>query len=80
MEDEEGKKNEEDEDNDPIDEFTITPSLSGVNNVTLTGKEQLATISISYQIHCMNLSACPTPSLSPTSKQSTLFCQFGQQC
>ena len=53
---------------DIIDEFTIALPLSGANNVTHTGNEQLATIALSYQIHCMNLSDCPTPSLSPTSK------------
>ena len=54
--------------NDLIDEFTIALSLYGAYNVTLTGKEQLATIALSYQIHCTNLLDCPTPSLSPTSK------------
>ena len=53
---------------DLIDEFTIALSLSGASNVTLTGKQQLATIALSYQVHCMNLPDCPTPSLSPTSK------------
>ena len=62
MEDEGGKGN------DLIDEFTIELSLSGAYNVTLTGKEKLATIKLSYQIHCMNLPDCPTPSFSPTSK------------
>ena len=57
--------------NDLIDEFTVALSLSGAYNVTLTGKEQLATIALSYQIHCMNLPDCPTPSLSPTSKYHT---------
>ena len=54
--------------NDLIDEFTIALSLSGVCNVEHTGEEQLATIILSYQIHCTNLLDCPTPSLSPTSK------------
>ena len=53
---------------DLIDEFTIVLSLSGEYNLTLTGKEQLATMALSYQIHCTNLPDCPTPSLSPTSK------------
>ena len=57
-----------------IDEFLIEPSLSGANNVTLTGKEQLATIALSYQKHCTNLPDCPTTSLSPTSKCIT--CTF----
>ena len=51
--------------NDLIDEFTITQPLFRANNVTLIGKEQLATIALSYP---MNLPECPTPSLSPTSK------------
>ena len=54
--------------NDLIDEFTIALSLSGAYNATLTGKEQLAIIALSYQIHCTNLPDCPTPSPSPTSK------------
>ena len=54
-----------------IDEFTIGLSLSGRNNVTQTGKEQLATIALSYQRHCMDFPDCPTPSLSPTSKYNT---------
>ena len=54
--------------NDLIDEFTIALSLSGAYNVTFTGREQLATITLSYQVHCTNLPDCPTPSLSPTSK------------
>ena len=54
--------------NDLIDEFTIELTSSGANNVTFTGKEQLATIALSYQIYCTNLPDCPTPSLSPTSK------------
>ena len=54
--------------NNLIDEFTNALLLSGANNVILTGKEQLATIALSYQIHCMNLPDCPTPSLLPTSK------------
>ena len=54
--------------NDLIDVFTIGLSLSGAYNVTLAGKEQLATIALSYQMHCMNFPDCPTPSLSPTSK------------
>ena len=57
--------------NDFIDEFTIALTSSEANNATHTGKEQLATIILSYQIHCMNcmnLLDCPTPSLSPTSK------------
>ena len=61
----------EDKDNDGsnlIDEFTIALSLSGASNVTQIGKEALATISLSYQIHCTNLLDCPTPSLSPTSE------------
>ena len=53
---------------DTIDEFTIALSLSGANNVTQIGEEQLATIALSYQIHCRNLPDCPTPSLSHTSK------------
>ena len=64
MEDKEGMDN----DNDLIDVFTIKLTPSGVNNVTHIGKEQLATIALSYQIHCMNLPDCPTPSLSPTGK------------
>ena len=67
MEDDD-KKRTKDEENDLIDEFIISLSLSGAYNVTLTGKEQLATIALSYQIQCMNLPDCPTPSLSPTSK------------
>ena len=59
---------DEDTANDLIDEFAIALSLSGAYNVTLTGKEQLATIALSYQIHCTNWPDCPTPSLSPTSK------------
>ena len=51
-----------------IDEFTNELTLSGANKVTLTGKEQLATIALSYQIHCVNLPDCPTLSLSFTSK------------
>ena len=54
--------------NDLIDEFTIALSLYGAYNVTLTSKEQLATIALSYQIHCTNLLDCPTPSLTSTSK------------
>ena len=54
--------------NDLIDEFTIALSLSGAYNVTLTGNEQLATIALSYQLHCMDSPDCPAPSLSPTSK------------
>ena len=46
-----------------IDEFTVGLSLSGANNVTQTGKEALATIALSYQIHCTNFPDCPTPSL-----------------
>ena len=53
---------------DLIDEFTVMLSLSGAYNLTLNGKEQLATVALSYQIHCTNLLDCPTPSLSPTSK------------
>ena len=55
IEDEEGGGNK-----DSIDEFTIVLSLSGANKVTLTGKEQLATIALSYQMHCTNLLDCPT--------------------
>ena len=62
MEDKEG------DGNDLIDEFTIELSLSGANNITPTGELQLATIALSYEIHCINSSDCPTPSLSPTSK------------
>ena len=51
-----------------IDEFTIALSLSGPSNVTQIGKQALATIALSYQIHCTKLPGCPTPSLSPTSK------------
>ena len=68
MEDD-NNKGKNDKANDLIDEFIISLSLSGAFNVTLTGKEQLATIALSYQIHCINLLDCPTPSLSPTSKQ-----------
>ena len=64
MEDDDGNS----VDNGVIDEFTFALSLSGANNVTQTGKEKLATIALSYQIQCMNLPDCPTPSLSPTSK------------
>ena len=53
---------------DLIDEFAIALSLSGAYNVTLTGKEQVATIALSYQIHCTNLPDCQTRSLSSTSK------------
>ena len=63
MEDKEGGG-----ENNLIDEFTIALSLSGAYNVTLIGKEQLATIALSYQMHCVNFPDCPTPSLSPTSK------------
>ena len=52
--------------NDLIDQFTINLTSSGANNVTIIGQEQLATIALSYQIHCMDLPDCPTPSLSPT--------------
>ena len=62
MEDEEGGGN------DSIDEFTIALSLSGASNLTQTGKQQLATIALSYQIHCTNLPNYPTPSLLRTSK------------
>ena len=55
-------------DNDLIDEFKIQLSLPAANNVTLTGTEQLATIALSYQIHCTNLPDFPTTSFSPTSK------------
>ena len=55
-------------DNDLIDEFTVVLSLFGAYKVTLTGKEHLVTITLSYQIHCMNSSDCPAPSFSPTSK------------
>ena len=64
MEDKDGGTNED----DLIDEFTIALPLSSANNVTFTGKEQLATITLSYQIQCTDLPDCPTPSLSPTSK------------
>ena len=64
-------EDEEKDGSDLIDEFTIALSLSGAYNVTLTGKEQLATIALSYQIHCTNLPDCPTQFLSPTSKQIT---------
>ena len=61
---------DEDKDNadDLIDDFRIELSLSGANNVTHIGEDQLATIALSYQIHCLNLPDCPTSSLSPTSK------------
>ena len=59
---------DEDNANNLIDEFTIALSLSGAYNVTFTGSEQLATITLSYQVHCTNLPDCPTPSLSPRSK------------
>ena len=62
MEDQEGKIRE------LIDEFTIALSLFGANNITHIGKEELATVAISYQIKCVDLPDCPTPSLSPTSK------------
>ena len=52
--------------NDLIDQFTINLTSSGANNVTIIGQEQLATIALSYQIHCMDLPDCPTPSLLPT--------------
>ena len=61
-------EDKENDDNDLIDEFTIQLTSFGVNNVTLTGDQQLATIAVSYQMHCMNMPDCPTPSLSPTSK------------
>ena len=51
---------------DSIAKFAIKLSLSGANNVT--HKEKLATIAVSYEIHCTNLPDCPTPSTSPISK------------
>ena len=74
MEDKEGMDN----DNDLIDQFTIEPTSSGAFNLTLTGNEQLATITLSYQIQCINLPDCPTPSLSPTSKYNMHFNHFIQ--
>ena len=64
MEDKEGGSHG----NDLIDEFTIPLSISGANNLVLTGEEQLATIALSYQIHCKDLPDCPSPALSSTSK------------
>ena len=63
MEDKENGNNK-----DLIDQFTFELSLSGANNITQPGKEQLATFALSYHIQCMNLPDCPPPSLSPTSK------------
>ena len=57
-----------DDDINLIDEFTIALSLSGAGNVTQIGKDQLATIALSYQIHCTNLGNCPIPFFPPTSK------------
>ena len=61
-------KEAESKGNDLIDEFTIPLSTTVANNLTPTNREQLATIALSYQLHCMNMPDCPTPSLSPTSK------------
>ena len=50
-----------------IDLLTITLSSSGTSKATYSGQEQIANVTLSYQMFCMNLENCPPPDPLPQS-------------